>query len=171
MAFLPRIKCLLISWPQSLSAVILESRKIKSATVYIVSLSICHEVMGLDAMILVSWMLSFKPTLSLHSFTFIKRSCSSFAISTIMVVSSSYLKLLICLSENLDSTLCFIQARIWMMYSGFKLNKQGDNIQPWRTPFLIWNQSVVLCPVLTVTSWPIYRFLRRLVRWSDVHIS
>ena len=34
-----------------------------------------------------------------------------------------------------------------------KLNKQGDNIQPWRTPFPIWNQSVVPCPVLTVASW------------------
>ena len=47
------------------------------------------------------------------------------------------------------------------MYSAYKLNKQGDNIQPWRTPFPIWNQSVVPCPVLTVTSWPEYRFLWR----------
>ena len=52
-AFLPRSKCLLISWLQSPSAVILEPRKIKSLTVSIVSPSICHEVMGLDAMILV----------------------------------------------------------------------------------------------------------------------
>ena len=52
-AFLPRSKCLLISWLQPLSAVILESNKIKSVTVSIVSPSICHEVMGLDAMILV----------------------------------------------------------------------------------------------------------------------
>ena len=56
-AFLPRSKSLLISWLQSLSAVILEPSKIKSLTVSIVSLSICHEVMGLDAMILVLWML------------------------------------------------------------------------------------------------------------------
>ena len=56
--FLPRSKRLLISWLQSPSAVILEPRKIKSATVSIVSSSICHEVMGLDAMILVFWMLS-----------------------------------------------------------------------------------------------------------------
>ena len=47
--FLPRSKCLLISWLQSPSAVILEPRKIKSATVSIVSPSICHEVMGPDA--------------------------------------------------------------------------------------------------------------------------
>ena len=57
--FLPRSKCLLISWLQSPSVVILELKKIKSATV---SPSICHEVMGPDAMILVFWMLSFKPT-------------------------------------------------------------------------------------------------------------
>ena len=58
---LPRSKYLFISWLQSPSAVILEPRKIKSATVSTVSPSICHEVMGPDAMILVFWMLSFKP--------------------------------------------------------------------------------------------------------------
>ena len=52
-AFLPRSKCLLISWLRSPSAVILEPRKRKCLTVSIVSLSICHEVMGPDAMILV----------------------------------------------------------------------------------------------------------------------
>ena len=52
-AFLPRSKCLLISWLQSPSAVILEPKKIKSLTVSIVSPSICHEVMGPDAMIFV----------------------------------------------------------------------------------------------------------------------
>ena len=52
-AFLPRNKCLSISWLQSPSAVILEPKKIKSVTVSFVSLSICHEVMGLGAMILV----------------------------------------------------------------------------------------------------------------------
>ena len=51
--FLPRSRCLLISWLQSPSAVILEPKKIKSVTVSIVSPSICHEVTGLDAMILV----------------------------------------------------------------------------------------------------------------------
>ena len=61
-AFLPRSKHLLISWLQTLSAVILDPKKIKSLTVSIVSPSICHEVMGPDAMILVFWMLSFKPT-------------------------------------------------------------------------------------------------------------
>ena len=67
--FLPRSKHLLISLLQSPSAVILEPRKIKSVTVSTVSPSICHEVMGPDAMILVFWMSSFKPTFSLSSFT------------------------------------------------------------------------------------------------------
>ena len=71
--FLPRCKHLLISWLQSPSAVILEPRKIKSGTVSTVSPSIYHEMMGPDAMILVFWMLSFKPTFSLSSFTFLKR--------------------------------------------------------------------------------------------------
>ena len=59
----------------------------------------------------------------------------------------------------------------YMMYSENKLNKQGDNIQPWHTPFSIWNQSVIPCPVLTVASWSAYRFLRRQVRWSGILIS
>ena len=66
--FLPKSKCLLISWLKSPSAVILELPKIKSATIFTVSPSICHEVMGLDAMILVFRMLSFKPTFSFSSF-------------------------------------------------------------------------------------------------------
>ena len=93
--FLPRSKCLLISWLQSPSAVILEPRKIKSVTIYVFSPSICHEVMGTDAMILVFQMLSFKPGFSLSSFTFIKRLFSSSLLSVIMVVSSAYLRFLI----------------------------------------------------------------------------
>ena len=71
-AFLQRSMSLFISWLQSPSAAILEPKKIKSVTVSIVSPSVCHEVMGLNAMILVFWMLSFQPSFSLSSFTFIK---------------------------------------------------------------------------------------------------
>ena len=67
--FLPRSKRLLISWLQSPSAVILEPPKIKSVSVSTVSPSICHEMMGLDAMILVFWMLSFKPLILWHCFS------------------------------------------------------------------------------------------------------
>ena len=94
-AFLPRSKYLLISWLQSPPAVILEPKKIKTVPVSIVSPSICHEVMGPDAMIFVFWMLSFKPTFSLSSFTFIKRLFSFASPCDISVVSSVYLRLLI----------------------------------------------------------------------------
>ena len=93
--FLPRSKCPLISWLQSPSAVILEPPKLNFYPVSTVYPSISHEVMGPDAMILVFWMLSFKPTFLLSTFTFIKRLFSSSSLSSIRVVSSAYLRLLI----------------------------------------------------------------------------
>ena len=121
----------------------------------------CHDLH------LLFWMLSFKPTFSLSSFTFIKRLFSS-SLSAIRVVSSAYMRLLIFLLAVLIPVCTSSSSVFQMMYSAYKLNKQGDNIQPWHTPFLIWNQSVVPCPVLTVASWPAYRFLRREVRWSGI---
>ena len=106
-AFLPRSKHHLISWLQSLSTVILEPKKIKSIPVSIVSPSVCHEMMGPDAMIFVFWMLSFKPAFSLPSFTFIKRLFSSSSLFATRLVSSAYLRLLISLPSNLDSSLWF----------------------------------------------------------------
>ena len=94
LAFLPRSNHLLILWLQSPSAVILEPNKVKSVTVSIVSPSICHEMMRLDAMILVYWILSFKPAFSLSSFTFIKSLFNLVLLSAIRV-SSAYLRLLI----------------------------------------------------------------------------
>ena len=82
-AFLPRSKCLLISWLQSPSAVILGPPKIKSVTVSTLYPSISHEVMGPDAMIFVFWMLSFKPAFALSSFNFVKRLFSSSLLSAI----------------------------------------------------------------------------------------
>ena len=135
--FLPRSKHLLISWLQSPSAVILEPKKIKSVTVSIVSLSICHAVMGPDTLILVFWMLSFKPTFSLSSYTFIKRLFSSSSLSAIRVVSSAYLRLLIFIPAILIPACASSSPTFLMMYSAYKLNKQGDNIQLWHTPFPI----------------------------------
>ena len=154
--FLPRSKHLFISWLQSPSAVILERKNIKSLTVSTVSPSICHKVMGPNAMILVFWMLSFKPIISLSSFTFIKRLFSSSLPSATRMVSSAYLMLLIFLPAILIPAYASSSPAFHMMYSAYKLNKQSDNIQPWCTPFPIWNQSVVPCPVLTVASWPAY---------------
>jgi len=97
-AFLPRSKCLLISWLLLPSVVILEP----SHCFYFFPIYLLWSD-GPDAMILVFWMLSFKPTFSLSSFTFIKRLFSSSSLSAIRVVSSAYLKLLIFLLANLIS--------------------------------------------------------------------
>ena len=164
LSFLPRSKHLFISWLQSPSAVVLEPKKIKSVTVSTVFPSICHEVMGLDAMILVFSMLSFTPAFSLSSFN---SSRSSLVPPHFLPWGSD-----ICISEaidispsSLDSSLCFIQPIISQHVLCIELNKQGDNIQPWHTP---WNHSIVSCLVLTVASWPSYRFLRSEVRWSGI---
>ena len=118
---LPRSKHLLISWLQSSSAVILESRKIKLVTVSIVSPSICHEVMGPNAMIFIFQMLSFKPTFSLSSFTFIKRLFSSSSLSAIRVVSSAYLRLLIFLPAIFIPAYASSSLAFHMMCTTYKL--------------------------------------------------
>ena len=114
-AFLPRKK---ISWLQSPSAVFLEPKKIQSfifCHCFHCFPNYLHEVMGPDAMILVLWMLSFKPAFSLSSFTFIKRLFSSSSLSAIWVVSSAYLRLLTFLLAILipacpSSSLAFFKA-------------------------------------------------------------
>ena len=123
--------------------------------------SSCHEAMGPDAMILVFWVLSFKPGFSLSSFTFIKRLVSPFSLSVIRTVSSAYLWLLIFLPEILIPACGSSSLAFHMMYSTYKLNRQDDNILPFAVP----------CLVLTVPSWPAYRFLRRQVMWSGTPIS
>ena len=101
--------------------------------------------------------LSFKPAFSLSSFTFIKRLFNSFLLPAIRAESSAYLRLLIFLLAVLipacaSSSLAFL------------------NECSLHTPFPIWNQSVVPCPVLAVAFWPAYRFLRWQVRWSGIPI-
>ena len=152
-AFLPRSKCLLISLLLSPSTVILEPKKIKSVSVSTFFLSIFREVMGQDAMILVfkCWVLSqlFPSPLWL--------------LSRGSLVPLHFLPLEWYHLHNWGCW-CFLW-QSWfqpvnhptpachMMYCAYKLNKQGDSVQPCWTPFPIWNQSVVLCPVLTVASW------------------
>ena len=165
-AFFPRSKHLLISWLQSPSA---QEYKVcyyfHCFPIYLAwsDGTRCHD--------LSFWMLSFKPVLSLSSFTFIKRLFSSSLLSAIRVVSSAYLRSLIFLLAILIPACASSSPAFHMMYSSYKLNKQNDNIQPWCTPFPVWNQSIVPCPVLTLSSWPAYRFLRRQIRWSGIPIS
>ena len=122
-AFLSRSKCLLISWLQTPSAVILELKKIKSVTVSIVSPSICHEVMGLDAMLFVFWMLIFKPAFPLSSFNFYQRFFRCSLLSAIRVVSSAYLRLLIFSPAILIPVCASSSPAFLIMYSACKLNK------------------------------------------------
>ena len=114
------------------------------------------------------WVLS--QLFQLSSSTFIKRLFTSSLLSAIRMVSSAYLRLLIFLPAILIPACAWPSLAFCIMYSAYKLNKQGDNVKPWHIPFPIWNQSVP-CPVLTVASWPAYRFLRRQVRWSGIPIS
>ena len=125
-AFLPSSKRLLISWPQSPSAVIFEN---KVSHYFIVSPSVCHEMMGLDAKIFVFLMLSFKPAFSCSSFSFIRKLFSS-SLFAIKVVSCAYIRLLIFFPAILFPAYASSSPTFDMVYSAYKLNKQGDNIQP-----------------------------------------
>ena len=84
--------------------------------------------MGPDALILVSWMLSYKPALSLSSFSFFKQLFSSSSLSATRVVSSVYLKLWIFLYKIVIPDCDSSSLAFCMMYSAYKLNKQGDSI-------------------------------------------
>ena len=118
-AFLPRSKHLLISWLQSPSALILGPKNIKSLIISIVSPSICHEVMGTDAMIFIFWLFSFKPTFPLSSFTFFKRFFSSSSLSAIRVLSSAYLKLLTFPPAILIPAWALSSLAFYIMYSAY----------------------------------------------------
>ena len=162
--FFPRSKCLLISWMQSLSAMILKPKKIKSVTVSIFFPSICHEEMGPDAMILVFWMLSFKPAFSLSSFTLIKRLFSSSSLPAIRVV-------IICIPEVVDASPRNLDPSLWVIQPSISQDVFCTSVKltEWQYIaltyfFPILNQSVIPCLVLTAASCHTYRFLKRQVR-------
>ena len=136
--------------------------------------SLCHDLMGLDAMISFFFLFlvfSLKLVLSLSSFTLIKRLLSSFLLSAIRVVSSFCLRLLMLLQPILIPACNSSNPAFLMTCSVYRLNKQGDSRQPRCTPFSILNQSVGPFRVQTVASWPACRFLRRQVRCSCIPIS
>ena len=112
-----------------MAAVILVLKKINYLTAPIVFPYICHEEMGLDTMIFVFQMLSFKTALSLSSFTLIERPFTSSSLAAINVVSSAYLGLLIFLQANLIPVCASSSLSFGMVYSAYKLNKQSGNIQ------------------------------------------
>ena len=121
---------------------ILEPKKIKSVTTSTFSLSICHQVMGPDAKILVfCWLFTLLLPSSRGFF-------SSSSLSAIRVVSSAYLRLLIFLLAILIPVCDSSSPTFCVMYSAYMLNKQDDKIQLCCIPFPILNKSVVLFLVL-----------------------
>ena len=170
-SFLPRSKQLLISWLQSPSAVIFGAQENKVCHCFYFFPIYLPWSDGTKCHDLCFWMLNFKPTFSLSFFTFIKSLFSSFLLSAIRGISFAYLRLLIFLQAILTPACASSSPTFHMMYSAYKLNKQGNNMQPWHTHFPNWNQPIVSCLILSVVSWPAYRFLRRQVRWSGIPIS
>ena len=108
--------------------------------------------MGPDAMILVFWMVS--TSFFILHFTFIKRLSSSSLLSAMSVVSFAYLRLLTFLPAIFIPAYASSNPAFCIMYSSYKLNKQGDNIQLWDIPFPIWNQSVASLVAQLVKSLP-----------------
>ena len=119
----------------------------------------CHDLSFLNVELQASFF-----TLLFHLDQFSTENYSSSSLSAIRVLSSAYLSLLIFLPEILILAYASSSPAFHMTYFAYKLNKQGDNIQPWHAPFPICNQSIVPCPILIVASWTAYRFLRRQVR-------
>ena len=106
---------------------------------------------GTNAMILVFWMLSFKPTFSLFSSP---SSRGSLVLLQFLLLECYYLHIwdYWFLQAILIPACASSSPAFCMMYSAYKLNKEGD-LQPWCTPFPIWNQSVIPWLVLCVSSW------------------
>ena len=173
MAFLPRSKCLLISWLQSPSAVILEPPQNK-----VYQCVHCF-------LIYLPW----SDGTRCHDFRFWNREMKNLSYSSPFWEKDMFV-IAILLNCNSPVFLPGESPGRWSLvgysprghkesdtterlhfhfHSAYKLNKRSDNMEAWHTPFLIWNH--VPCPVLNVASWPSYRFLRRQVRWSGIPIS
>ena len=141
-AFLPKIKHLLISWIWSPSSDLGVQENNICYYVHFFPIYLpwsdgtgCHDLIFLN--------LSCKPAFSLSSFTFIKRPFSSYSLSAKRVVSSAYLRLLIFLRAIVIPACPSSIPAFCMMYFAYKLNKQRDSIQPRHTSSPIWNQFIV----------------------------
>jgi len=146
--------------------VILEPKNIKPVTVS--TFPLIYAMKWWDQML---WSSFFECGVLSQLFQPHKRFFSSCLLSAIRVVSSAYLRLLIFLPAILIPVCNSYSLAFHMICSAYKLNKQGDNIQPCCIPFSILNQSVVPYKVLTVASWSTYSFLRRQIRWSVIPTS
>ena len=127
--FFPRSKCLLISWLQSRSAVIFGAQENKVCHCFHCLPIYLHEVIGLDAMTFIFWMLSVKPAFSLSSFTFIKRLFSSSLLSALRVVLSACLRWFIFLWEILIPACALSSLGVHMMHSGYTSCEEIPHVQ------------------------------------------
>ena len=151
--------------------VILEPKERKSVTISIFSPSICHEVMGLDAMILFFFKYLILSKLFHSPPSPSSRSSSDPLHFLPLEWYHPHIWGCWCFSHLSWFQLVTHPAGAFLILSVCRLSKQGGIRQPSCTPFSILNQSVVPYGVLTVASWPAYRFLRRQVRWSGIAIS
>ena len=167
MAFFPRSMCLLISGLQPYSTVIVESKKRKSVPTCSLPYlpwsdwAGCHDLSFLNVEFQISFFtLLFHPHQEAFLFLLIFCHCNGIiCISEVVDISPG----------NLDS--CDSSSSAFLMtYSVYKLNKQGDNVQPCLTTFPILNKSVFPCKALTVVSWSTYRFFMKQIRWSATPI-
>ena len=165
-AFLPRSKCLnfmvAVTICNDFGA---QGNKIYHCFHF--SPSICHEVMGQETMILVFWMLSFKPAFSLLS----PSSRGSLVPLHFLPLQWYHLHIWGCYFSQQYWFQFMIYSALYFTWCNLHVNKQDHNIKPCHTSFPISNQSVVPCKVLMVAFWPTYRFLRRQVRWSGIPTS
>ena len=142
---------------------ILGPKKTKSVTASTFTPSICHEVMGLDAIILVFLNTEFQSAVFTCLFTIIKRLFSSSSLFAIRGVSSAYMRLLIFIPAILIPACASSSLAFHMIYSAFKLNKQGT-----ATSYSFRNYESVSCSTSgsNCCFLTIYSFLRRQVMWS-----
>ena len=166
-AFLPRSKHLLILWLQSPSTMILEPKKMVCHCFHCFSIFLpwsdgtwCHDLKFFEC-----WVSS-----QLFHFSLSPSSRGFLVPLHFLPLGWYHLHVLLLFLPVILIPACASSSPS-MTYSACKLNKQGDSVQPWHTPFPILNQSVVPCLVLTVASWPAYKLLRRQVRWSGIPIS
>ena len=138
--------------------------------------SLCHEVMGLDTMILVFWKLNFKPTCSLSSFTFIMRLLGFFLLSAIMVASSAYVRLLIFFLAILIPAYASPSPAFLMMYSAYKLKLEVTYKAEWHyialTYYFFRNLEPVCCS-MSSSNWCLLTCLQisHVQVWPGIPIS
>ena len=167
--FLPKSKCLLISWLRSPSAVILEPPKIKSVTAFTFSPSIFHEVMGPVAMISIFWIFV---SSQLFQSPLSPSSKDSLVPLHFLPLKRYHLHIWGCWYFSWHSWFQLVIHPAWYFAWCILHRSEISRVTIYSLLVLLSQFSwVVPWLILTVASWPEYRFLRKQVRWSGIPIS